>query len=69
MLVECLTNNVLLEDDSSREPRPVATIGAPGFDRGEPVGLLVTVHPLTAFRLDEVEAIGRQPIRATAGLG
>lgn len=68
LLVECVTNGVLLEEDSTSEPRPVATIGAPVFGPGGQVALLVAAHPLTALRRDEVASIGQRLIRATAGL-
>jgi DNA-binding IclR family transcriptional regulator len=68
LLVECLTNGVLLEEDSNPDPRPVATIAAPVFDRAGHVAVLVGVHPLDALRLDEVEAIGQRLIRATTAL-
>jgi DNA-binding IclR family transcriptional regulator len=69
LLVECVTNGVLLEEDSTPDPRPVATIAAPVFDNGGHVALLVAVHPLEALRLDQVEAIGKRLIGATATLG
>jgi DNA-binding IclR family transcriptional regulator len=69
LLVECVTNGVLLEEDYSPEPRPVATIAAPVFDHGEHVALLVAVHPLDALRLDQVEAVGRRLLAATTALG
>jgi DNA-binding IclR family transcriptional regulator len=69
LLVECLTNGVLLEEDSNPEPRAVATIAAPVFDHAERVVLLVGVHPRVALGLDEVEAIGQRLIRVTAALG
>jgi DNA-binding IclR family transcriptional regulator len=69
LLVECLTNGVLLEEDSNPEPRGVATIAAPVFDHAEHVVLLVGVHPRVALGLDEVEAIGQRLIRVTAALG
>jgi DNA-binding IclR family transcriptional regulator len=69
LLVECLTNGVLLEEDSNPEPRPVATIAAPVFDHAEHVALLVGVHPRIALGLDEVQAIGQRLIRVTAALG
>jgi DNA-binding IclR family transcriptional regulator len=69
LLVECLTNGVLLEEDSNPEPRLVATIAAPVFDHDENVVLLVGVHPRVALGLDEVQAIGQRLIRATTALG
>ena len=69
LLVECVTNGVLLEEDSSIEPRPVATIAAPVFEHGDHVALLVAVHPLEDLRLDEVEAIGQRLTAATTALG
>jgi DNA-binding IclR family transcriptional regulator len=69
LLVECLTNGVLLEEDSKPEPRPVATIAAPVFDHAEHVVLLVGVHPRVALGLDEVQAIGQRLIRVTTALG
>jgi DNA-binding IclR family transcriptional regulator len=69
LLIECLTNGVLLEEDSNPEPRPVATIAAPVFDQDGRVAVLVGVHPLDALGLDEVEAIGQRLIRATTALG
>ena len=68
LLVECLTNGVLLEDDSRREPRPVATIAAPVFDHAGRVAMLLSVHPLGALSLDEVEAIGQRLVAATTVL-
>jgi DNA-binding IclR family transcriptional regulator len=68
LLVECLTNGVLLEEDSNPEPRPVATIAAPVFDHAEHVVLLIGVHPRVALGLDEVEAIGQRLIGVTAAL-
>ena len=61
LLVECLTNGVLLDEDSNPDPRPVATIAAPVFDHDGHVAVLVGVHP--------VEAIGQRLIRATTALG
>jgi DNA-binding IclR family transcriptional regulator len=69
LLVECVTNGVLLEEDSTGEPRPVATIAAPVFEHGDDVALLVAVHPLAAMRLEEVEAIGQRLVAATTALG
>jgi DNA-binding IclR family transcriptional regulator len=68
LLVECLTNGVLLEEDSHRDPQPVATIAAPVFDDTDQVAMLVAVHPLVAVSLEGVEAIGRRLIAATTAL-
>ncbi len=68
LLVECLTNGVLLEEDSHREPRPVATIAAPVFDHGDHIAMLVAVHPLVALGLGDVEAIGRRLMATTTAL-
>jgi DNA-binding IclR family transcriptional regulator len=69
LLVECLTNGVLLEEDSTRDPRPVATIAAPVFDHDDHVALLIAVHPLGALTPDEVAAIGQRLIGVATGLG
>jgi DNA-binding IclR family transcriptional regulator len=69
LLVECVTNGVLLEHDSRPDPQPVATIAAPVFDAAGHVALLVGVHPLGEIRLAEVEAIGRRLIDVTTALG
>jgi DNA-binding IclR family transcriptional regulator len=69
LLVECVTNGVLLEHDSRPDPQPVATIAAPVFDSAGHVALLVGVHPLGEVRLAEVEAIGRRLIDVTTALG
>jgi DNA-binding IclR family transcriptional regulator len=69
LLVECVTNGVLLEHDSRPDPRPVATIAAPVFDPAGHVALLVGVHPLGEVHLAEVEAIGRRLIDVTTALG
>ena len=68
LLVECVTNGVLLEPDSNPGPRPVATIAAPVFDHAEHVALIVGVHPLGTVHLDEVEAIGRRLVDVTTAL-
>jgi DNA-binding IclR family transcriptional regulator len=68
LLVECVTNGVLLEHDSRPDPQPVATIAAPVFDHAGRVALLVGVHPLGDVYLAEVEAIGRRLIEVTTAL-
>ncbi len=68
LLVECVTNGVLLEHDSRPDPQPVATIAAPVFDPAGHVALLVGVHPLGEVHLAEVEAIGRRLIDVTTAL-
>ena len=69
LLVECLTNGVLLEEDSHRVPQPVATIAAPVFDHAGQVAMLVAVHPLVALDLAEVETIGARLTAATTAMG
>ncbi|WP_068280759.1 helix-turn-helix domain-containing protein [Aldersonia kunmingensis] len=67
LLVEFTTIGLLGNDDPARDAQSVATIAAPVF-RDHRVALIVAVHPLRALTSAEVDEVGSQLVRATAGI-
>ncbi len=69
LLMEFTTIGFLSDDQTTRQPQPVATIAAPVLDHHGRVEMIVAVHPLQALTRTRIEAVGRRVMRVTAAIG